>query len=151
MRRSQEIYQTTSWWQATRLAHFGESGRLRLSTFIASRVVSGSQVSTAVGVALLGRAPSTTSSCARTTLALIHLDTARELLNFLDEALAKTEYVWRNMRDGIEPPAMQADASLLPRLGHRLTRVDGDGDDEHPVGSVCMQPCREWVSLYPHL
>ena len=32
---------------------------------------------------------------------LIHLDTARELLNHLDEALAEAQHVWRNMRDGI--------------------------------------------------
>ena len=61
-----------------------------------------------------------------------HLDTARELLNLLDEALAEAQHVWRIVRDGTEPPAPQADASLHPRPGRRLTPVDRDGDDEHP-------------------
>ena len=67
---------------------------------------------------------------------LIHLDTASECLIHLDEALAEAQHVWRNVRDRIKPPAPEADASLRPRLGRRLTPVGGDGDDEHPIGSV---------------
>ena len=67
---------------------------------------------------------------------LIHLDTASECLFHLDEALAEAQRVWRNVRDRIKPPAPEPDASLLPRPGRRLTPVDGDGDDEHPIGSV---------------
>ena len=69
---------------------------------------------------------------ANALVSLIHLDTARELLILLDEALAEARHVWRNVRDGIKPPAPQADASLHPRPGRRLTPVDRDGDDEHP-------------------
>ena len=67
---------------------------------------------------------------------LIHLDTASECLFHLDEALAEAQRVWRDVRDRSKPPAPEPDASLLPRPGRRLTPVDGDGDDEHPIGSV---------------
>ena len=63
---------------------------------------------------------------------LVHLDTACELLDHLDEPLAEKQHVWRNACDGKELPATEADASLPPRLGRGLTPVDGDVDDEHP-------------------
>ena len=68
-----------------------------------------------------------------------HLDIARELLNHLDETLAETQHLWRNMRDGKKLPAPHADVSLPPRLGRGLTTVDGDGDNEHTtLGSACI-------------
>ena len=80
-----------------------------------------------------------------------HLDMARELLNLLDEALAKT-HARRNMRDGKELPAPHTDASLPPRPGVRLTAVDGDGGDEHPhtrqrlhLQTIITSPCGQGV------
>ena len=61
-----------------------------------------------------------------------HLDTASELLNHLDEALAEAQHVWSNMWDGKELQAPRADASLLPRPGRGLTPVEGDCGDKHP-------------------
>ena len=60
-----------------------------------------------------------------------HLDTARELLNHLDEALAEAQHAWPNLCDGKELPAPQADASLPLRPGRGLTPVDGEGGDAH--------------------
>ena len=71
---------------------------------------------------------------ARTANALVnlmHLNTASELWNHLDEALAEAQHVWSNMCDGKELPAPHADASLPLRPGRGLTTVDGEGGDEH--------------------
>ena len=65
-------------------------------------------------------------------------DTARELLNLLDEALAETQHARRNMRDGKELPAPHVDASFPPRPGRDLNAVDDDGGDEHPHTRLCM-------------
>ena len=60
-----------------------------------------------------------------------HLDTARKLLNLFDEALAKTQHVWPNMRDGKELPAPHADASLPLRPGRGLKNT-------RTLGSACI-------------
>ena len=74
-----------------------------------------------------------------------HLDTTRELLNLLDEALAETQHVWRNVRDGKELPAQHVDAALP---GRGLTTAGGDGDYEHPharqrmhLQTIITSPC----------
>ena len=113
-------------WQATTVEHFGEASASYLHCL--SRLVGISGFHRG-GVVLLGPCAQhdviMRANHARTAKALvnlIHLDTASELLNHLDEALAEAQHVWRHVRDGIEPPAPQADASLLPRPGRRLTQ-----------------------------
>ena len=130
------MYQTRPWWQATTGVHTG--GVSAFFFLCQSRRVGISGSHSGGGCVAWPRAPSTTSSCpyhdrtANALVNLIHLDTASELLNHLDEALAEAQHVWRIVRDGKELPAPQADASLHPRPGRRLTLLDRDGDDEHP-------------------
>ena len=92
-------------------------------------------------------APSTSSLCARTTVArTTHLSfgsppntwTLRELLNLLDEALAGTLHLWRKMPT---PP-------FPSRPGRGLTTVDGDGGGGHPhsrqrmhLQTIITSPC----------
>ena len=53
-------------------------------------------------------------------------------MHHLDEALAEALVACRNKRDGDEPPASQAHASLPLHLGRGITPVDRNGDDELP-------------------
>ena len=137
------MYQTTPWWQATTGVHIGRVSAICLHC--QSRRVGIYGFHSGGSCVAWPRAPSTTSSCARTTLAR-PTRTASELLNHLDGALAEAQHVWRIVRDGIKPPAPQADASLHPRPGRRLTPVDR-GDDEHPgrqrmhAQKIITSPC----------
>ena len=129
-----------SWRQATTGVHFGSLGFHTAQSLAFPAFISGFRCG---GVVLLGQRRAhhdviMRAYHARTDNALVnrvstqHLDTARELLNLLDESLAETQHARRNMRDGKEPPAPQADASCPPRPGVRLTAVDDDGGDEQP-------------------
>ena len=112
-------------WQSTTVAHFGGASALNFHCQSRRVGISGFHC----GGELCCLAPCAQHDAimrayhARTDNALVnrvstqHLDTVRELLNLLDEALAETQHARRNMCDGKELPAPHADASFPLRPG----------------------------------
>ena len=136
-----------SWWQATTGVTCGALSLrtalgIAVAAPVASRIMCRPLVSTTVdhfslafGVAnqlIMAEYDARTDAALTRLVATLPPNAAQLSLGQLDEALAESELLWRNVLSGIEE-AMQDQRTPSLRHARGITPDDGDGDDEHPL------------------